>query len=409
MSYNQSSNDSRLQFTRTSGHPRKRTKKAVCPKWSKEENDLLFILYQRYGPNIRKIQEFISHYSETEIKVQLDRVKGLYLFKSDDDDEALETDIPIPTQYLDSQDAQSDYADQPSLSSDQDPAFVNNLNYCPPQGTVHNFNGHSTDFLLVEGLKNGITSYTTVKTFKGIEIKIPCLIKNYLFVRQLNCGSFSAVALFKEINKETELQPHIYAGKIISKNDQDAISNLPSELLIKDINHPNIVQFHDFIELEDVYIIMTEYCPNGDLLDYITQHDEIDEALIHQFIKQITNIMSYLHSIEISHNDIKLENFLLDANINLKLADFGFAQTPLIRKAIGGSEDYIAPEVLLRKKNCDRFKADIFAFGITIDKLISQTYLCDNEILLDLAKICCSDNPKFRPNYNEIMNHPYFI
>lgn len=43
------------------------------------------------------------------------------------------------------------------------------------------------------------------------------------------------------------------------------------------------------------------------------------------FAKQIIDQLEYINSQNVVHRDIKLENILVDQNMNLKLVDFGFA------------------------------------------------------------------------------------
>lgn len=79
-----------------------------------------------------------------------------------------------------------------------------------------------------------------------------------------------------------------------------------------------------------------------------TKLDGMGEEAGRFFFVQLLSAMRYLEQKHIVHRDLKIENVLLDANLNVKLCDFGYAinQTEANRKAYVGTRFYFAPEVL---------------------------------------------------------------
>ncbi|KAJ1743066.1 serine/threonine protein kinase [Coemansia sp. RSA 990] len=138
------------------------------------------------------------------------------------------------------------------------------------------------------------------------------------------------------------------------------------------IHQENVIETLDLIfEGERVYEIM-EYCPH-DLFSFVSRGTmDLDETFC--WFKQLCQGVQYLHKIGIAHRDLKLENCLLTENGIVKIIDFGCAtvfKTPFQKepsKVVGvcGSDPYIAPEVLMSRRQVPYYAqvADIWSVGI---------------------------------------------
>ena len=120
-----------------------------------------------------------------------------------------------------------------------------------------------------------------------------------------------------------------------------------------------------------VCYIALELAQGGELFDYIASSGPLADPLIKYYFRQILQGVFYLHSQGFAHRDLKPENILLDANYNVKLADFGFA-TPLSgRKGLGrsnsliGTPGYIPPEAM-ENKSYQGQTSDVFALGVIL-------------------------------------------
>ena len=81
--------------------------------------------------------------------------------------------------------------------------------------------------------------------------------------------------------------------------------------------------------------------------------------------------IKFCHEHNICHRDIKLENILLDKDYCPKICDFGFAciNTSDLKTNLGTS-GYKPPE-MIKSKQYDGFKADIFCLGVTLMILVT--------------------------------------
>jgi len=197
--------------------------------------------------------------------------------------------------------------------------------------------------------------------------------KKYKIKKLLGEGSFGRVFLAQNI-----ITSELIAMKQIPKTSEDLLSD--SEIIneieiLKNLDHPDIVRIMEFYNTEDNYYIINEYCPGGELFEQINY--QFSETQIAVMFRQILSGLAYLHSKNIIHRDLKLENILIkeieksretkEDLFVLKIIDFGtakiFDKNKKI-KTIVGSSYYIAPEVINKKYNreCDLWSAGVILY-----------------------------------------------
>lgn len=105
-----------------------------------------------------------------------------------------------------------------------------------------------------------------------------------------------------------------------------AVKRIKREIdILKTAKHPSLMECYGTIETEKAYYLITEYCENGELFDYVSKWDQLSENQAVEFFNQLISGVEYMHEMGICHRDLKLENILLDSHNNVKIADFGMS------------------------------------------------------------------------------------
>ena len=172
----------------------------------------------------------------------------------------------------------------------------------------------------------------------------------YNVTGQIGKGAFATV--YKLATRQHGV---VYAAKELDKRRfmKNGILDhkVDNELqIMRDIKHPNIVQYVDHHEHDRwIYIIM-DYAPCGELSTYLQQWSRIPEPVVQQVARQTLRALHYLHKRKITHRDIKPDNILIASldPLKIKLSDFGLSkmvQEETFLKTFCGTLLYCAPEV----------------------------------------------------------------
>lgn len=166
--------------------------------------------------------------------------------------------------------------------------------------------------------------------------------------------------------------------------------------------HPNVVQFVDVFEDEELVYIVMELCEGGELLDRIlskkdSRYSEADAAKI---VRQMLNVVARCHLNGVVHRDLKPENFLFksrDEDSLLKMTDFGlsdFRRPGRFFTDVVGSAYYVAPEVLKRHSGPE---SDVWSVGV-----ITYILLCGRRPFWDKTEAgIFNEVLKKKPDFRE--------
>jgi mitogen-activated protein kinase kinase kinase len=171
-------------------------------------------------------------------------------------------------------------------------------------------------------------------------------------------------------------------------NDQkkkSMIDALKREIsLLRDLQHPNIVQYLGASSSDSHLNIFLEYVPGGSVQTMLNSYGALREPLIRNFVRQIVTGLSYLHNRDIIHRDIKGANILVDNKGGIKISDFGISKKIEASNILGGAANaknrpslqgsvfWMAPEVV--KQTSYTRKADIWSLGCLVIEMMTGTH-----------------------------------
>ncbi|XP_031656631.1 MAP/microtubule affinity-regulating kinase 3 isoform X4 [Oncorhynchus kisutch] len=211
-------------------------------------------------------------------------------------------------------------------------------------------------------------------------------VGNYRLLKTIGKGNFAKVKLARHILTGREV-----AIKIIDKTQLNptSLQKLFREVrIMKILNHPNIVKLFEVIETEKTLYLVMEYASGGEVFDYLVAHGRMKEKEARAKFRQIVSAVQYCHQKKIVHRDLKAENLLLDADMNIKIADFGFSNEFTMGSKLDtfcGSPPYAAPE-LFQGKKYDGPEVDVWSLGVILYTLVSGSLPFDGQNLKELRE-----------------------
>lgn len=234
--------------------------------------------------------------------------------------------------------------------------------------------GEEYDDELAEYLEQD--SWENVKYMKGALIGQGSFGSVYLALHAVT-GELMAV-------KQVEL-PSASGTSQMDQKKTNMVEALKHEIgLLRDLKHKNIVQYLGSNSDDSHLNIFLEYVPGGSVATMLVNYGPLGESLIQNFVRQILQGLSYLHSRDIIHRDIKGANILVDNKGSVKISDFGISKrvetSTLLnggkkgaqRVSLQGSVFWMAPEVV--RQTAYTRKADIWSLGCLIVEMFTGSH-----------------------------------
>ncbi|CDO70528.1 hypothetical protein BN946_scf184569.g71 [Trametes cinnabarina] len=173
-------------------------------------------------------------------------------------------------------------------------------------------------------------------------------------------------------------------------------------IMMKLMNHPNIMRIFDVYEGEKELYLILEYVEGGELFDFLVNRGRLPPLEALAYFKQIVYGLNYAHTFSIIHRDLKPENILIHS-LNpplIKIADWGmaaFAPPTLQLETSCGSPHYASPEIVNGHKYTGT-ATDIWSCGVILYALLTGRLPFDDKnvrTLLTKVKVGKYDMPSF--------------
>ncbi|EHB09573.1 Sperm motility kinase 3 [Heterocephalus glaber] len=250
------------------------------------------------------------------------------------------------------------------------------------------------------------------------------LQENYEVLRLLDKGGFGEILLAK--HRGTGM---LVAVKAIVKTKMPAACIISEVGMLKDLQHPNIIQLLEVIESKDKVYLVLEYVTGGNLWGWIrrTENHRLPEEEARGIFRDIAGAVDYCHTQGIVHADLKPQNVLIDAEGHAKICDFGVGSRFLPGQDVAltyGTRKYCAPEWLLpesyRGPPLDVWSLGIILFELLMGPLpfnwdtpqmraiLSGRCSCPQSISRDAQDLIWNlmhSNPRMWPTVQEVLQH----
>jgi 5'-AMP-activated protein kinase catalytic alpha subunit len=207
---------------------------------------------------------------------------------------------------------------------------------------------------------------------ENIKVIEPAQIGPYKLRGTVGDGAFSVVKLVKHV--ETN---QYFACKIVPKarlNTAHLVERFEIEIRIaQQMHHPGVVQLHDLLKDENNYYVIMEFCPNGELFQFIVDRNRLSEFEAKPILRQMLEGLEYIHSKGVSHRDLKPENLLIDSMGRIKISDFGlsrFIDKNGLVKTPCGSPCYASPECISGRAYNGK-TTDVWSLGVILYAMLT--------------------------------------
>nr|XP_006815077.1 PREDICTED: ankyrin repeat and protein kinase domain-containing protein 1-like [Saccoglossus kowalevskii] len=226
--------------------------------------------------------------------------------------------------------------------------------------------------------------------------------------KKIGHGGFGIV--YKAILKD---QGAVAVRKVF-KNLKIPIRNMLEDEVRKMVSFrsPYLVKLIGAVMDPSNHALVLEYMCHGSLRDY-QKNNDVSWPIILRLVHDVILGMNYLHkTLKLVHQDLKIDNILVDIGPKAKISDFGSSVRRVYSMTVADhyeekkeeekEEDvvcntisHMAPEFLQNKRREPNEKYDVYSFGITLWEIVTQKDPYENAVATEVIEwaVCQNQRP----------------
>lgn len=290
--------------------------------------------------------------------------------------------------------------------------------------------------LFANGIENLVNQGGTVQLYNSTN-QGPFSLTTLRLTRRLYRGKTSGNRLYVATLQDSRIQyvVKVYPVQILLQQKLLMVAVEREIAIMSLVDHPGVIALHGAFIEQDHVILVIDYAELGDLFNIrkTQRFSRFSEADARYIVHQLLGALAALHDLFIVHRDIKLENVLVTADMQIKLADFGASialdREPAVTRI--GTPGYMAPEVSscpLKRHPADNktnnecyygTAVDIWSLGVMVyEMLVGISPTINNGQMppipgftsvhaRDFMRICLHGDASLRPTAHDLLSHPW--
>jgi serine/threonine-protein kinase len=214
----------------------------------------------------------------------------------------------------------------------------------------------------------------------------PQPVAGYRVIEELGAGGMGLVALAVRVVDGLRLALKTVKPASLVR-PQQVERFLREAKILSQLQHPNIVAFHDMGETNGLLWFAMDYVGGVDAHRLVRNEGQLPVKSAVDLACQLLDALTHAHERKFVHRDIKPSNLLIERTSEgdrLKLADFGLARVYqssqlsglTLSGEIGGTVGFMAPEQITDFREAEP-SADLFSVAATLYTLLTAAYIYD--------------------------------